>query len=105
MRGVNCWEWKKCGRQPGGEKVKELGVCPAAAESRVNGVHAGLNAGRACWAVAGTLCGGQVQGTFAAKLPNCMRCDFYQRVAEEEGANLLSTRDVLRRLTFRSAEE
>jgi hypothetical protein len=26
---LNCWEVKKCGREPGGVKVKELGVCPA----------------------------------------------------------------------------
>jgi len=26
---LNCWEFKKCGRQPGGPKVAELGVCPA----------------------------------------------------------------------------
>lgn len=23
----NCWEFKKCGRETGGSKVKELGVC------------------------------------------------------------------------------
>ena len=28
--------------------------------------------------VAGTLCGGKVQGTFALKLGNCQKCDFYK---------------------------
>jgi hypothetical protein len=23
---INCWEFKKCGRQPGGHKEKELGT-------------------------------------------------------------------------------
>jgi hypothetical protein len=32
--------------------------------------------GRPCWAVAGTFCDGEVQGTFAKKLINCMDCDF-----------------------------
>jgi len=77
MPKVNCWEWKKCGRQEGGARVAELGVYPAASAERINGAHCGLNGGRACWALAGTLCGGQVQGTFAAKLSNCMVCDFF----------------------------
>jgi hypothetical protein len=25
----NCWEFKNCGREIGGIKVKEMGVCPA----------------------------------------------------------------------------
>ena len=29
MSLINCWEVKKCGREPGGAKVAELGVCPA----------------------------------------------------------------------------
>jgi hypothetical protein len=99
MPKVNCWEWKKCGRQEGGAKVAELGVCPAATAEPINGANGGLNGGRACWALAGTLCGGQVQGTFAAKLSNCMACDFYKLVAQEEGANLLSARTILGRMT------
>jgi len=98
MPKVNCWEWKKCGRQKGGAKMAELGVCPAATTERIHGANCGLNGGRACWALAGTLCGGQVQGTFAAKLSNCMACDFYKPVAQEEGANLLSARTILGRM-------
>ena len=30
----NCWEYKKCGREVGGAKVKDLGVCPAATNSK-----------------------------------------------------------------------
>ena len=26
---MNCWEYMKCGREKGGEKADELGVCPA----------------------------------------------------------------------------
>ena len=85
MSGLNCWQFKKCGREPGGTKVAELGLCPASTEAKVNGVNHGRNAGRACWAVTGTLCGGKVQGTFAAKMANCMTCDFYTLVGREEG--------------------
>jgi hypothetical protein len=98
MAKMNCWESKKCGRQPGGAKVAELGVCPAASESRVNGANGGLNGGRACWVIAGTFCGGTVQGTFASKLANCIKCDFYKSVQKEEGTNQTSGRDLLKML-------
>ena len=85
MKKRNCWEVKKCGRTKGGEHEKDLGVCPVATEKRLDGVHGGENAGRACWVVAGTLCGEKVQGTFAAKYGQCEKCDFYQAVKIEEG--------------------
>ncbi|GBE00072.1 hypothetical protein BMS3Abin07_02118 [bacterium BMS3Abin07] len=45
---LNCWEFKRCGRQPGGEHEIDLGVCPATVEGRLDGVHDGVTAGRAC---------------------------------------------------------
>lgn len=86
MSKINCWEAKKCGREPGGLR-KDLGVCPTATEMRLNGTHGGKYAGRSCWVVAGTLCGGQEQGSFAQKYHNCEKCDFYRQVKQEEGAN------------------
>lgn len=70
---TNCWEHKKCGREAGGAKTAEFGVCPASP------AH-----GRDCWAVAGTLCGGKVQGTEAEKTGNCRACDFYRGVMTGE---------------------
>ncbi len=85
MKKQNCWGFKKCGRQPGGRNVKELGTCPASsAERRLHGVHDGDCAGRACWVVAGTYCGGKEQGTFAQKYHHCENCDFYLLVKDEE---------------------
>lgn len=81
---MNCWEFKKCGRQPGGANERTLGTCPASKEERLNGTHGGKNAGRSCWVISGTLCGGAVQGTFARKFHNCEACDFYKKVKEEE---------------------
>jgi len=69
----NCWEFKNCGRQVGGVKVAELGACVASPDH-----------GRDCWALAGTLCGGKVQGTNAEKLGNCRKCEFYQGVMKGE---------------------
>ena len=80
----NCWEHKQCGRQPGGHRVQELGVCPVTTHRELSGVHDGQNAGRACWVVAGSLCGGKIQGAYAQKLHNCWKCDFMNVVKKEE---------------------
>ena len=98
MGAVNCWEYKKCGRETGGAKVAELGLCAAATETRVDKMNHGVNGGRACWAITGTLCGGKVQGSFASKLANCMQCDFYQMVGAEEGANQEGAKAILAKL-------
>jgi hypothetical protein len=81
---INCWEFKKCGRQPGGHKEKELGTCPVTVHGALDGAHEGRNGGRACWVIAGSLCGGKIQGTYAQKLTNCWRCDFMNTVKKEE---------------------
>lgn len=94
----NCWEHKKCGRQPGGEHEKDLGICPATTEKNLDGIHGGKNAGRACWVVAGTLCKGQVQGSFAQKYKNCDACDFYQSVKKEEGSQFFLSAILLGKL-------
>jgi len=57
----------KCGRERGGERADELGVCPAYPDH-----------GKRCSFIAGTLCDGKVQGFFAHKFLDCMKCDFYK---------------------------
>jgi hypothetical protein len=83
----NCWEFKNCGRQPGGAKVSELGVCPAATDTSNDGKNNGKNAGRCCWRIAGTFCDGKIQGSWASKIINCANCDFFKQVQQEEGEN------------------
>jgi len=73
---VNCWDHMKCHKE----------ICPAHSERKLDGIHGGMNAGRSCWVVAGTRCAGIVQGEFAQKVGNCMKCDFYVMVSREEGA-------------------
>jgi len=85
MSKQNCWEVKKCGREPGGSKSTEMGVCPAATNTDSNGVNSGKNGGRICWAVAGTFCGGKVQGDFAQKSVSCMSCEVFKMIKKEEG--------------------
>jgi hypothetical protein len=96
MKKMNCWEYKKCGREPGGIKVHELGVCPASSEERLDGTHSGKNAGRACWIIAGSMCGGKVQGTFAQKYGNCVICDFFNKIKQEEGADFTLSSTLLK---------
>lgn len=95
MRKLNCWEHMRCGREPGGRNEAELGTCPSATEARFDGYHGGRNAGRACWVVAGTMCGGEVQGTFAKKCAYCIDCDFYKMVNDEEGGSIIQPRVLL----------
>lgn len=74
----SCWEMLSCGREAGGAKVAELGECVASKE--------GL--GHSCWAIAGTLCGGAVQGSIKEKHGNCLICsvhDAYNRMTGTVG--------------------
>jgi len=64
---MNCWEFMKCGREFGGLNAYEMGVCQAYPDD-----------GKQCARVAGTLCGGKVQGTYAMKIFDCVKCTFYK---------------------------
>ena len=87
MKRKNCWEIKKCGREPGGIEFHFSEQCPAAVSGEYDGVNNGIHAGRFCWAVAGTLCGcgGERDGEYASKLMTCLNCDFLKQVNDEEG--------------------
>ena len=65
VKKKNCWEYMQCGREPGGRNAPEAGGCPAAVDTTHDGINSGCCGGRFCWAVAGTLCSGEIQGTFA----------------------------------------
>ena len=89
---LNCWEVTLCGREPEGTSIEPAGVCPAAADISFDGINSGVCGGRICWAVAGTFCGGCIQGSFAEKRASCLECDFYRMVQEEEGMANLHTK-------------
>jgi two-component system NtrC family sensor kinase len=67
--GPACWEALRCGRA--GEDVPD--PCPA-----------WPHFGRACWAVAGTLCEGKVRGTQASVLGDCGDCGFFRETVLKE---------------------
>lgn len=102
MSRENCWEFKACGREPGGAKTAELGVCPASTMTAANGMHGGKNGGRACWAIVGTLCKGQVQDSMAAKLHHCVGCEFRAAVTVDEGAALKTPTQIADALGIRA---
>lgn len=95
---VNCWDFKKCGREAGGANVEKLGVCPASVTNALDGVHGGTKGGRACWVLSGTLCGGAVQGTFAKKFGSCSQCEFYRLVKEEESPKFMLSATLLAKI-------
>ena len=72
----NCWEIMRCGRERNGHKTLEFGECIASKD--------GL--GHSCWAIAGTLCGGEVQGTAARKYNSCMVCEVYKKYHRSLGS-------------------
>lgn len=89
MGKLNCWEFMECGRGIGGAKADELGICPAAMNFTHNGENGGSSAGRICWKVVGTFCGGSIQGMTAVKMMNCSQCGFFLLVRQEEGARFV----------------
>ncbi|MBI2304565.1 MAG: hypothetical protein HYU86_07450 [Chloroflexi bacterium] len=55
---VKCWEEKNCIKTD----------CPSYHSKNLR-----------CWQVAGTFCGGEVQGVFAQKLGNCLKCEVFRK--------------------------
>jgi serine/threonine protein phosphatase PrpC len=97
-RKINCWEYMGCGREPGGCHAADKGICPAATDRSHDGTNEGTCGGRFCWAVAGTLCHNQVQGTYAGKQESCLDCEFYLQVRAEQGsANIIKVYDITSR--------
>ena len=83
MTKNNCWEVLKCGREPGGAKSGELGVCSASTEKKVDGLHGGINGSRVCWAISGTLCTRKVQGDIVGDY--CSADSGYSRTRHDVG--------------------
>jgi hypothetical protein len=88
----------KCGHELKRDESGNQSMCPAASEYRLNGCNGGLNGGRACWVVPGTVCGNKVQGIFATKLVDCLECEFYHLVHEEEREKFIFSDALMRKL-------
>jgi len=88
MSKINCWEYKKCGREVNGPRAFEMGPCPAATLIAADGFLEGHNGGRACSYITGTFCSDSVQGTHREKEKHCGDCDFYQLLKKEHGVEM-----------------
>ncbi len=92
----NCWQFTECGFEPGGRNA-HLGICPAATDTRFDGINGGRNGGRACWAVSWTLRGrGRISGNCHEKFLDCLECPFLRTVCQEEGADFVTLTEILR---------
>ena len=83
---LNCWEFMGCGLQNEASvlNTNARDICPAYLEKKLDGIHGGNNAGRACWVVSNTMCSSSVQENYEKKFKACVMCDFYRCVKEEE---------------------
>ncbi len=87
-RKLNCWEYKKCGREPGGVNARTSGVCVSATNTSMHEINGGINGGRVCWLVAGTYgkSRAEMADCIASKaISSCYQCDFHSQVLSEEG--------------------
>lgn len=96
----NCWDFMGCGRHLGREGIdsEDSRACPSSIEKRLDGLHGGENAGRACWGVTDTLCRGMPQGSVEQKIQYCLHCDFYCLVMDEEKSKLISPAALMKML-------
>lgn len=80
QRPLNCWEYfaANSGRE---ELPHGCQQCPVPRATAYDGINAGKNGGRSCWAVQGTRCHGQEPESVAEKSAQCVVCDFFQLVA------------------------
>lgn len=88
---LNCWDYFKCGREIFARHRKDS-VCVVSITSCNNGLNEGINSGRYCWKIPGSLCqsnlGGD-QGSIKYKEEHCQTCSFRKLVEMEEGENFI----------------
>jgi hypothetical protein len=81
---MNCWKFKNCGREPGGENVQKLGICRASVERKFDGIKHGVNAGRYCWKVKISEENNNVADKTLSAIMTYIECDFFIKVKAEE---------------------
>ncbi|MHB1389746.1 MAG: ATP-binding protein [Thermoleophilia bacterium] len=81
---VQCWEVKNC----------SYAECPSYESRNLR-----------CWQVAGTHCGGEVQGVFAQKFGKCEQCDVYKLARTDRIAALGETFNNMMAMMEQKAEE
>lgn len=85
MNKHNCWDFMKCGRGPGGDKVSKEAICPVAAEAAAHTLNGGINGGRLCWIIAESNGGENIRCSVNHNKNSCFSCQFRFKVNSEEG--------------------
>ena len=81
---LNCWEFKKCGREPGGRNLALFGPCSVPAATGFNNINNGKNGGRSCWIIRESACEKIMRRCCVQEIRECRQCNFYRFVNEPE---------------------
>lgn len=84
---LNCWEFMGCGKED----------CPARTNELYSGINNGINGGRVCWAIVGTMCREKVERDLSVKYDDCVECLFFNQVHIEEDKNFTVFEEVYKR--------
>ncbi|MEI6055883.1 MAG: hypothetical protein WCR55_07470 [Lentisphaerota bacterium] len=100
MGGENCWEYRKCGRELGGNHTAKKGVCPVAAFKQANGLWGGINGGRVCCRISKALDLDNDESRRLSLLDKaidknanrCEGCNFYEILNDESIEEIIPTK-------------
>ena len=81
---LNCCNFKRCGREPGGRNISIFGVCSAPVAIGFDGMNNGRNGGRSCWIIRESACEQVMRKCCVQEIRECRQCDFYCFVNESE---------------------
>jgi hypothetical protein len=71
----------KCGREVGGDRTDELGICPVSTFLSADGLNGGVNGGRICWIIEENGCSDKS----IHRKDFCFQCELRFKVTNEEG--------------------
>ena len=83
-RKINCWEFQKCGREPGGKNIDKYGVCFVPVSIEYNGINDAKNEGRFCWSLRESACENIMRKCRVNEIKECRRCTFYIFIQESD---------------------
>lgn len=93
MTKLNCWEYHNC-KVGMNSSLSEDELCEVARAKECNEINNGINGGRICWSVSGTLCNNKHKGHFTHEIDSCMQCNFFKVVQSEEKKNFVIIRPI-----------
>ncbi|MCI5148900.1 MAG: hypothetical protein D3916_05850 [Candidatus Electrothrix sp. MAN1_4] len=74
---IDCWEFKKCGREPGGKNIEKYGLCSLVVSLEDNKINNKRNGERLCWSLRESACEGIMRECCVNEIKECRQCTFY----------------------------